>query len=416
MAQITSPAETTEGNQGRRGRLLVLNLGHGAVHYFMLIYPTAVLTMGNEFAAGYDRLLSLATVGFFTLGLATLPAGWLGDRFSRRGLIVAFFLGVGLSAILTGLAARPWQIAAGLGAIGLFGSIFHPVGMALLVQETDGAGQALGVFGVSGNLGLALAALVTGGLCQWWGWRTAFFLPGGLSILLGLVYAAQVARAGPLPELRKKTVSVPSEGGDAVVSARRHAIRIFAVVVAMAMFGGFIFNATTVALPKVFAERLTGLATSTVAVGGWVSIIFALAAVAQILIGRRLDRGQARGALMAVAAGQALFLLLSVPARDSLLLLTAGPMMFAIFGQIPIGDWLIARHAVGRWHARIYAVKYVLGLGVSATAVPAVAWLHGEYAGFSQMFLILSGLACLTLLAATTLPNQHISQKKQGSG
>ncbi|NIR61247.1 MAG: MFS transporter, partial [Gammaproteobacteria bacterium] len=108
--------------------LLFLNVGHAYDHFFMLIYPTAVIALAGEFSQSYGALLALATVGFVAFGAGTLPAGWLGDRWSRTGMMTVFFLGVGAAAILTGLARTPFEIAVGLGLIGLFASIYHPIG------------------------------------------------------------------------------------------------------------------------------------------------------------------------------------------------------------------------------------------------------------------------------------------------
>jgi len=69
---------------------LFMNVGHALDHYCMLIFTTAVLTMEDAFADGYGRLLLLTTWSFVFFGGASIPAGWLGDRWSRRGMMVVF--------------------------------------------------------------------------------------------------------------------------------------------------------------------------------------------------------------------------------------------------------------------------------------------------------------------------------------
>ena len=99
---------------------------------------------------------------YVAFGLATLPAGWLGDHLDRRTLITLFFLGCGASNLFTGFATGPVSLAVGLGCLGVFAAIYHPVGMALVIELASRPGRALAVNGVFGNMGLAGSALFTG--------------------------------------------------------------------------------------------------------------------------------------------------------------------------------------------------------------------------------------------------------------
>src|SRR5262249_26733907 len=158
--------------------LLFLNLAHFCTHYFLLIFPTAVLAISRDWGLTYGAALAYGTATFVALALGTLPAGWLGDRWRRSRLIAIFFFGLGLSSILAGLASGPVWLTAGLACIGLFAAIYHPVAIAAVVQLAERRGWELAVNGVYGNLGFAGAAVVTGLLTEAFGWRTAFLVPG----------------------------------------------------------------------------------------------------------------------------------------------------------------------------------------------------------------------------------------------
>ena len=147
-----------------RARFLFLNVGHAYDHLFMLLFPTVVLVLEREWNRPFSELLPYALGGFIAFGLGALPAGLLGDRWSRPHMMTIFFLGIGGASILTGMAAGPWGLAAGLTLIGLFASIYHPVGVAMVVQGVENVGLRLGVNGVAGNLGVAAAALTAGAL------------------------------------------------------------------------------------------------------------------------------------------------------------------------------------------------------------------------------------------------------------
>src|SRR3546814_9078640 len=75
--------------------------------------------------------------------------------------------------------------------IGLFASIYHPVGIAMIVQTAgERRGRYLGINGVFGSAGMGIAALVAGALMELIDWRAAFILPGAVSVAIGLWFAA----------------------------------------------------------------------------------------------------------------------------------------------------------------------------------------------------------------------------------
>jgi Na+-transporting methylmalonyl-CoA/oxaloacetate decarboxylase beta subunit len=63
------------------------------------------------------------------------------------------FYGTGVMTILTGFAQTPLMLALGLAGIGIFASIYHPVGISWLVYRTSKTGTALGFNGLFGSIG-----------------------------------------------------------------------------------------------------------------------------------------------------------------------------------------------------------------------------------------------------------------------
>jgi len=180
-------------------------------------------------------------------------------------------------------------------------------------------------------------------------------------------------------------------------------VKVFAMVAVGSVLGGVLFHAGTVALPKVFADRAAGLVSGITEVGVLVSIVFAVAAIAQIPVGRMLDRYHARWILLAIAGTQLVLLLLAVGATNWAMVIVAMPLLFAIFGEIPIGDWLVARYTADRWRSRAYAASYVFSMGVSMVIAPLVAWLYGASGGFGTLFLVMAGCSALMGVAALFL-------------
>ncbi len=269
-----------------------LNVGHFLDHLFMLIFATvAALRLTEEWGMSYAALIPYATPGFIAFGVCALPAGWLADKWSREGVMVVFFIGIGASSIATALANTPIEIALGLLAIGAFAAIYHPVGLAMVVHGREKTGVPLAVNGVFGNLGVAAAALITGYFIDTGGWRNAFILPGIVSIGLGIAYAA-IVWAGRRRRAEGATARAAAEpAGPGASSVDRDVfVRLFSIIMLTTVIGGIIFQGTTFALPKILDERLVEIAGSATAIGGYTFLVFAVAAVAQLYVGYLLDK------------------------------------------------------------------------------------------------------------------------------
>jgi MFS family permease len=392
--------------QRRQVNFLYLNLGHFLDHLFMLIFASvAALRLTTEWGLSYAELVPYATPGFIAFGLCAVLAGWIADKWSRPGMMVIFFVGIGLSSILAGMANSPLQIAASLTLIGVFAAIYHPVGLAMVVHERERTGIPLAVNGVFGNMGVASAALLTGFLIDTAGWRSAFFVPGAISILLGLCYLVFVR--GDTPQAPDSAVDSAAAGAGQLQApappSRRMLLRVFAIIFFTTALGGLIFQSTTFALPKIFDERLGEFAGSATQVGWYAFLVFSLAACAQLLVGFLVDRHSLRAVFAAVALMQAVFLFVMTRLDGLAALLVALAFMFAVFGQIPINDVLVGRVARSEWRSRAYALRYVVTFSVMASAVPLIGWVHGTW-GFELLFRILAVAAAAIFTATLFLP------------
>jgi len=382
-----------------KSRLTVafLNLGHFLDHLAMLIYATAVLVMTARFGLSYEAMLPLSLGGFIAFGGGSLPAGWLGDRWGRRNMMIVFFLGLGVALVLTGLVEAPWQIVACLTLVGIFASIYHPVGIAMLVRDQARVGRALGWNGVWGNLGLACAAVIAGWFADHVSWRAAFIVPGIATFAAGIAFALLVPAS-------HATAAQP-RSGDRRYVPDAEARRVFLLLAIATACSGVIFAAVTNALPKIFDERLTALVHTTTGIGTLISAVYVVAAMAQLIVGQLIDRHSLKAVFLTLAVLQAPLLVLAGLLTDWSMLLIAVAMMFVIFGIIPINDAMVARYAHESWRARVYALRYVVSFGASLPAIPLVAWLQPQAgAGFVPLFGVLAAVALGTLAAALLFP------------
>ncbi len=393
--------DTTEETTRDKVEYLFLNVGHFLDHFAMLIFATvAALRLSREWSLTYAELIPFATPGFIAFGVCAIPAGWLADKWSREGMMAVFFIGIGIGSVLTGLAQNPLQIAIGLAVVGVFAAIYHPVGLAMVVQGRAKTGLRLAVNGVWGNLGVASAALLTALFIDVSGWRSAFYLTGGAAVITGLCYwwfirhYPQTAGATKKSGLAKPVVSSNSLR------------RIFAIILITTAIGGLIFQSTTFALPKVFDERLDSLAATATLNGWYVFLVFAIAAGGQLVVGKLLDHFPVKWIFATVALLQCVLLAAMIQSHNQLALVIATAFMLVVFGQIPINDVLLGRIVSSEWRSRAYALRYLVTFSVMASAVPLIAWIHSGW-GFDRLFAVLALAAGCIFIAVLLLPPSH---------
>jgi MFS family permease len=387
-----------------RLHFLLLNVGHFLDHLFMLIFATvAALTLTREWGLGYADLLKYATPGFFAFGVFALPAGWLADRWSRDGMMSVFFIGIGFAAIATAFARTPAEVGAGLFVVGVLAAIYHPVGLAIVVQKWKNTGMRIAVNGVWGNLGVASAALVTGYFIDHGGWRAAFVVPGIVSILVGLAYT--VLQWPQIVALRPRGATKAAAPTMHSAEIKALLFRVSAIVFLTTAVSSIVFQSTTFALPKVFEERLGGLAISATAIGQLAFVVFAVGSVGQLIVGHYLDRLGPRTVFIAAAVLQVAFFAAMPGLVDWAALACALVFMLAAFGQIPINDYLIGRLADGEYRARIYGVRYVVSFSVLAASLPLISFVYQSW-GFDALFRVLAVSAAVILAAVILLPRK----------
>ena len=388
----------------RQLEFLFLNAGHFFDHLIILIFAAvAALALAREWGMGYAQLIPYATPGFVAFGLFAVPAGWLADKWSREGMMLLFFLGIGIAAVLTALADTPLQIGLGLFVIGMFGAIYHPVGLAMVVQGRTKTGMPLAVNGVFGNLGVGCAALITGFLIDQTGWRSAFVWPGVVCIVLGLAYALFLFAIRQSGNDADRASGAKENSGQTLQVTGTILIKIFAVIFFSTAVGGLIFQSTTFSLPKIFDERLGELAVTATSVGGFAFAVFALASIGQLIVGYLLDRISLKLVFLVVAGIQVVFFTLMVGATGSVALAVSAVFMLAVFGQIPINDVLIGRITRSEWRSRVFGLRYIVTFSVSASSIPLIAWIYGFW-GFDALFWVLTAAALAILIVVVFLP------------
>lgn len=323
-------------------------------------------------------------------------------------MMTVFFVGVGLSAIATSAAHTPMQIATGLFVVGVFAAIYHPVGLAMVARGTRNMGMDIAVNGVWGNMGVGSAALLTGFLIDQTDWRAAFWVPGAVSVIIGLAYLYNFHDRVGLRNAASASLATPPAAESAATNdadRKMLLIRITAIIFFTTAVASIIFQGTTFALPKVFDERLGGIAPTATLVGWLAFLVFGIASFAQLAVGRLLDIYGPRLVFSGVAAVQIVFFLLMPGLSDWPALIVALGFMLGAFGQIPINDYMIGKMAKSELRASIYGTRYIVSFAVLAAVLPLIAWVHYNW-GFDVLFYILAAAAAAILCAVSLLPGR----------
>jgi MFS family permease len=375
---------------------LLLNTGHALDHLFLLIFATAVSAIAAEWGMVWQDLMPYTVGAFIMFGLGSLPAGRLGDLWGRRAMMVIFFFGLGACGLLIAFSSGVWMLAAALTLMGVFCSIYHPVGIPMLVQHATNPGFTIGLNGLFGNLGIAIAAVLTGFLVQHAGWRAAFVVPAGIAMLCGVLFLWLVPREDMAPAKRpKKAVDLPP----ALMA------RVLLVMTLAAISSSLIFNFTTNGNGQLLSERFRGVIDDPATLGILLAAVYTVASFAQLVVGKLIDRYPLKWVYLPIVAAQVPLFLLASPASGwPLYAAVLGSMIF-VFGAIPFVDAMIVQYVDDRMRSRVAGIRLAVSFGVSSLAV----YLLGptvKAAGFSTLLMVMALISSFTTLFVAFLPGR----------
>jgi MFS family permease len=374
----------------------LLNIAHAVDHLMLLIFATAVGAIAKDFnLANWQDLMPYTVGAFFMFGLGAFPSGKLGDQWGRRAMMLIFFFGIGLAGIGISLTQTPLQLGIALTLMGAFASIYHPVGIPMLLQGVEKPGAVIGLNGLAGNLGIAAAALLTGYLVSYFGWRMAFIVPGVISIVAGVIFALVIPKEVTAPAKRNtKLLEIDS----------KLRTKVLLIMTLTATSGSMLFNFSTNGNSEFLKARFPEMASDPATLGILLAIVYTIASFTQIGVGKLIDTYPLKKVMLSVLILQAPMLALASFVDGWLLFFVMIAFMMLIFGAIPFTDAMIVRFVDDQMRSRVSGMR----LGVSFGASSAAVWMIGpvvKAAGFSTLLIVMACIAALTLLFATQLPN-----------
>lgn len=396
---MTTASASQSPDIARRRSIAFLNWAHAIDHFVLLIYPTVVIGLEIVYGRPYSELIALSSAAFVAFGIFSLPAGWLADRWSRRNMMVAFYIGCGVSLAGTAFAPTPMWLAVGMFMLGVFAAIYHPVGMAMLIEASGAKGRTLAFNGVCGNLGVSLAAGISAALATWISWRAAFLVPAVICVATGVVYYWLTPDDRHHVNTRQSKPAVPLTA--------KVAVMLFGLFLVIAVSAGLVFNVLTIALPKIVDE---GMATSVplALVGSIATAVLVCGAIAQLAVGRLVEWVPPHVIFAAVTALGFAGNLWATYATGFPLMVALAIAIAAIYGQVTVNDIILARYTADAWRGRVYAIRYFTLFISAGAAVALIALLHRN-GGFSMVLGVNAVIALIMFLSTLGLVSLIVS-------
>jgi MFS family permease len=376
---------------------LLLNLGHAMDHWVLAIFLYTVSVIAGVWGADWKELTPYAFGASFMFGAGSIISGKLGDQWGRRAMMVLFFAGMGVSCVVIALCQNKWQIGAAMTVMGAFASIYHPVGIPMLVQKAEKPGFVIGVNGLVGNLGIALGSSVSVLLATRYGWQMAYIVPGVICLISAALFAIIVPKEEEAPAKRRsKVLDLPPH-----IMAR-----VFFIMTCAAVSGSIVFNFTTNGNGEMLKARIAELAANPWLLSMALLVIFSVASLMQLAVGALIDRYPLKNIYLPILLCQVpLFLLASQVDGWALLIVTTLFMVF-VFGAIPFTDAMIVKYIDDRLRSRVTGMRLAIGFGVSSLVTAGIGPSVKE-AGFPALLMLLAGVASITMIAIAFLPSER---------
>ncbi len=375
---------------------ILLNLAHLLDHHFLLVAAACAGFIAADFGlTDWTQVMPYTAGAFVLFGLGSLPSGRLGDLWGRRKMMLVFFFGIGFAALLVAASQTIWQFAGALVVMGLFSSIYHPIGIPMLLAATKKPGKTVGINGLSGNIGLATAAFATALLAKYFGWRSAFIVPAAISIILGICFALSAENESIAPAKRKPILKNISP---------EVARQAFWIITITSTTGSLLFNLTTNGNSELLRSKLSQVLQDPALIGLTLGAILVLASMTQLVVGQLIDRVAVKPLFRGLIALQFIAFVFAWFSSGWLFCAALLLYMIGIFGAIPFSDTLISRFIDDSMRSRVSGMRLAVSFGVSSLAVLLIGPLV-KTAGFGVMILLMAGVSCLTFITLTWLPN-----------
>jgi MFS family permease len=369
----------------------LIGFAHASSHFLQLALPPLFPLLRAQFAVSWTLLGFVAGTFYVASGLVQFAAGFVVDRAGARPVLLGGMSLLVFGTLAASLAPNPWWLFPCAALMGAGNGVFHPSDFVVLNANVTPRrlGHAYSLHGIGGNVGYAVAPVVSFGIGSAAGWRVALLAMGAAGLVALGVLATQ--------RHRLSSHRVP----DAHLHTLRGSSAIFLQPAILLCLFYFVFQTTaSVGLQTFLPSALNeGLDVPLVAATSAVTA-YLLGGTAGIVIGGFLAVRTSRHDVVAASGLMLGAGLLGLVAANAIPLPGLVPM-FVIIGLFigatgPSRD-LIVRHATPKGAAgRVYGFVYS-GLDLGAMLGPVWFGLMLDHGLAREVFMLIGALFVIAI-------------------
>ena len=377
--------------------------GHLMMHMFAAFYFVIVLAIEDDWNFSYDELINLWLLGSLLVGLGSIPAGWLSDRWSRSGMLAIMFIGLGTSSILCGFSNNKFSLMINLSALGLFCSIYHPAGISWVVNTSKETGKALGFNNIFGGVGIGLGAFSSGLIIDMYNWNYAFIFPGAISIIIGIglflhIYQGKISFKNIISD---KFNDNPEQN---------QLLKIAIIMLVSITCMSFVYQILQSSLPKVIDIRLADrLDFGASQIGLIVSFIYIVSGLMNYIGGILADKYPEKNIYLIGILGQGILLFFIFSLSNYFLIIISLFIVAFNSSILPAENLLLAYFSPQKHQSLVYGIKFIVSFAIAPIALFLISTSYEITKEFSYLYLSSGILMLILFFVVFTLPS---TQKK----
>ncbi len=376
--------------------------GHFLVHTIILIFPAIVTPISKDFSLEFARTIKISFPMYLIYGLGAFPFGLITDRLKPKHSFIIYYSGLFVFSILASFAKTVFQLQIYLALLGIFLSMYHPMGLGLITTNIKKLGFALGLNGIFGSLGLALAPFIAGILNYLYGWRSVYRFISLLPLTL-LIYtiSSKIKAESNLIKSKKAT--------DNYEQKREQTIAFLILLVSM-MLSGFVYRGQNIILPTYFEQKVYFLfnlinrinlknisGTKTLSATILTSIVYLISIIGQTIGGKIADKYDLRYSYFLFFAASLPFLIMMFLFENIILFLASVGFILFTIGMQPIENSLVASYTPPKWRNTSYGLKFVVTFGIGATVIYPVSFIQKRFSLHSVFILFIGVISILII-------------------
>lgn len=348
---------------------------HSLVHLYEGVLPPLLPLVMVEFGTDYFTMGIIVSVFSYAFGLGSLPAGILADKIGPRRLVTFYLFGAGVAGVLVLPAGSLLFYGIVMGFMGAFCSTYHPASNTLISLGIREKGNAFGIHGIAGSVGVAITPALSAWIGTLLGWRAPHVFFGLLGIGVGIFSLT-------LPRYPVVQQEAPTGGGTGDSAQKKVSFLSLALFFLSATAVGLSYKGIMTFLPTYMGHnvQLSFLKMDAVAIGGAFATLALIAgAFGQYVSGRLTDRYPVEKIYLGAVGMGTVFVFIMSFSTGLLLVLAAVFYAFFFFAVQPAQNFIVSQYLPQHRQGLGYGILFILTFGVGSTAAAVSGYLADLY-------------------------------------